>query len=136
MKLWNTNLRFNIDKSPYKEAYAFLKSMDRQKYRSYNHVIASALTEFFERREKESEDPFFETREREEEFISRIVEAVRFAVEKAMPEFMASYLLEKSLIKPQVSEKAGTGTVSSESVLENANSDTAAEDINFDFVGN
>ena len=87
--------------------------MDREKYKSYNRVIASALIDFFERKEKEENDPFLETREREEKFISRIVEAVRIAVEKAMPQFMA----RKSVYKNDVP-------------------DTGTDDINFDFVGN
>ena len=136
MKTWNTNLRFNIERSPYKEAYGYLKRMDRGKYKSYNRVIASALIVFFERKEKEENDPFLETREREEEFISRIVEAVRIAVEKAMPQFMASYLMKNSLITAGVPDNSGTGTVSGESVYKNDVLDTGADDINFDFVGN
>lgn len=96
MKIWNSNLRFNMDNPVYREAYDNLHEMDRQKYKSCNHVIAVAVNEYFRRQRQTEHDPYFETREREERFISEIVEAVGKAVREAMPVFMATYIMEKS----------------------------------------
>lgn len=131
--IWSTNLRFNLDKSPYREAYGYLKNMDRQAHKSINKVVAIAVCEHFKRLEKSENDPYFETREREDNFVKRIVEAVKTAVEKAMPSFMAAYITAKLSDIPNISRDS---TVSENSVLKEEISDTAADDIDFDFVGN
>lgn len=130
--IWSTNLRFNLDKSPYREAYGYLKNMDRKAYKSINKVVAIAVCEHFKRLEKSKNDPYFETREREDNFVNRIVEAVKIAVEKAMPSFMAAYITAKltDIPSPIIND-----TASENSVLTEGNSDTAADDIDFEFVG-
>lgn len=130
--IWSTNLRFNLDKSPYREAYSYLKNMDRKTHKSINKVVAIAVCEHFKRLEKSANDPYFETREREDNFVNRIVEAVKTAVENAMPSFMTAYITAKLTDIPNVS----IGRIISEnSVLKGENSNTAADDIDFDFVG-
>ena len=47
---------------------------------------------YFEHYFKRRDDPYFETREREERFIEQMVAAVGSAVEKALPGFMAAYI--------------------------------------------
>ena len=130
--IWSTNLRFNLDKSPYREAYSYLKNMDRKAHKSINKVVATAVCEHFKRFEKSANDPYFETREREDNFVNRIVEAVKIAVEKAMPSFMAAYITAKLVNMPNI---AISSTASENSVLKEENSDTVANDIDFDFVG-
>ena len=85
-------LRFNLDKPLHKKAFEYLKSMDKSAFKSYTQAAALAITEYFERYFKKCDDPYFETREREERFIEQIVVAVGNAVEKALPGFMAAYL--------------------------------------------
>ena len=130
--IWSTNLRFNLDKSPYREAYVYLKNMDRKAHKSINKVVAISVCEHFKRLEKSNNDPYFETREREDNFVNRIVEAVKTAVEKAMPSFMAAYITAKLT---DISSPIINDTVSENSVLKKEISDTAADDIDFDFVG-
>ena len=124
--IWSTNLRFNLNKSPYREAYALLKNMDRKTHKSINKVVANAVTEYFKRLERLETDPYFETREREETFVNRIVEAVRISVEKAMPTFMAAY----------ISSKLSEISFTEKSASKSGSSDTAESEIDFDFVGN
>ena len=130
--IWSTNLRFNLDKSPYREAYSYLKNMDRKAHKSINKVVATAVCEHFKRLKKSNNDPYFETREREDNFVNRIVEAVKIAVEKAMPSFMAAYITAKLSDIPNVSIGS---TVSENVVLKEENFDTAADNIDFEFVG-
>lgn len=130
--IWSTNLRFNLDKSPYREAYGYLKNMDRKAHKSINKVVAIAVCEHFRRLEKSANDPYFETREREDNFVNRIVEAVKIAVEKAMPSFMAAYITAKL---SDIPSPIINNTVYENVVLKEENSDTAAYDIDFDFVG-
>lgn len=130
--IWSTNLRFNLDKSPYREAYSYLKNMDRKAHKSINKVVAIAVCEHFKRLEKSANDPYFETREREDNFVNRIVEAVKIAVEKAMPSFMAAYITAKLSDIPNVSRGS---SISENVILKEESFDTAADDIDFEFVG-
>ena len=130
--IWSTNLRFNLDKSPYREAYSYLKNMDRKAHKSINKVVAIAVCEHFKRLEKSKNDPYFETREREDNFVNRIVEAVKIAVEKAMPSFMAAYITAKL---SDITNGSISSTASENVVLKEENSDTTADDIDFEFVG-
>ena len=130
--IWSTNLRVNLDKSPYREAYSYLKNMDRKAHKSINKVVAIAVCEHFKRLEKSANDPYFETREREDNFVNRIVETVKIAVEKAMPSFMAAYITAKL---SDITNVSIGSTVSENLVLKEENFDTAAGDIDFEFVG-
>ena len=85
-------LRFNLDKPLHKRAFEYLKTMDKSAFKSYTQAADLAITEYFERYFKKRDDPYFETREREERFIEQIVAAVGSAVEKALPGFMAAYI--------------------------------------------
>lgn len=91
-------LRFNLDKPLHKRAFEYLRSMDKSVFKFYTQAAAMALTEYFERYFRKFDDPYFETREREERFVEQIVAAVGSAVEKALPGFMAAYLT--GLAKP------------------------------------
>lgn len=66
--------------------------MDKSVFKSYTQAAALAISEYFERYFKMCDDPYLETREREERFVEQIVAAVGSAVEKALPGFMAAYL--------------------------------------------
>ena len=87
-----TNLRFNLEKELYRNAWEYLQTMDKQNFKSYNHVIALALVEYFNRYYQTQADPYFENREREEQFVTQIVEAVTSTLEKILPLFLAGYM--------------------------------------------
>ena len=89
MTVHSTNLRFNTEKETQRRAWEYLQGMDKQKFKSYSQVIAVALVEYFERQSQLKDDPFFETREREERFVDQIVAAVESALTKALPVFLA-----------------------------------------------
>lgn len=115
-------LRFNLDKPLHKKAFEYLRSMDKSAFKSYTQAAASALTEYFERYYKECDDPYLETREREERFVEQIVAVVWNAVEKALPGFMAAYLI--NLAQPY--QQTAPSTVEQEPDL---------SEIDLDFVG-
>ena len=66
-----TTLRFNLDKSLDRQAWEYLQSMDKDEFKSYSHVVAIAVTEYFKNYYHKKDDPYFETREREERFVTR-----------------------------------------------------------------
>ena len=77
----NTNLRFNLEKDLQRKAWEYLQTMDKQEFRSYSQVIALALVEYFDRYYRTQEDPYLETREREERFVDQILKAVEKSLE-------------------------------------------------------
>ena len=76
----STNLRFNLEKDTQKRAWQYLQTMD---------VIAVALVEYFDRYYRSQDDPYFETREREERFVNQIISSVESAMERTLPVFLA-----------------------------------------------
>ena len=85
----STNLRFNLEKDTQKRAWQYLQPMVKQHFKSYSNVIAVALVEYFDRYYRSRDDPYFETREREERFVNQIISSVESAMEKTLPVFLA-----------------------------------------------
>ena len=85
-------LRFNLDKPLDNKAFEHLQGMNKSQFKSYSHVAALAITEYFQRYYIKCDDPYFETREREDKFVQQIVAQIGTAVEKAMPSFLAACL--------------------------------------------
>ena len=85
----STNVRFNLDKDLQNKAWQYLQTMDKQKFKSYSNVIAVSLVDFFDRYYRSQDDPYLETREREERFVEQIITAVEHAMEKTLPIFLA-----------------------------------------------
>ena len=85
----STNLRFNLEKDTQNRAWQYLQTMDKQQFKSYSNVIAVALVAYFDRYYRSQDDPYLETREREERFVNQIVSSVESAMEKTLPIFLA-----------------------------------------------
>lgn len=124
--IWSTNLRFNLEKDMQRKAWEYLQTMDRQVFKSYSQVIAVAVVDFFVRYYRKQDDPYLETREREERFVSQIVTAVQTAMEKSLPVFLAGCM-------------AGAGQVAQpqnrESVPPLAEDAEPEPDIDWNFLG-
>ena len=121
-----TTLRFNIDKPLDRQAWEYLQGMDKDEFKSYSQAVALAVTEYFKRYYKRIDDPYFETREREERFVEQIVAAVESAVEKVLPSFLAA-CFSKMVMPYNVSQQ--------NSAINNSNENSTADEIDFDFVG-
>ena len=91
-EIHSTNLRLNMGKESHRRAWECLQTMDKGQFKSYSNVIAMALVEFFERKAKLQDDPYFETREREERFIRQIVSEVEKALDKVLPVYLAGFM--------------------------------------------
>ena len=62
----STNLRFNLEKESQRRAWEYLQGMDKAIFKSYSNAIALALVDYFSHYYKTQDDPYLETREREE----------------------------------------------------------------------
>ena len=72
-------LRFDLADEDERKAYDYLQSRDKAEFGSYTKLVSRAVNEFFERRARLEADPYFETREKEDAFIARVLDAVRYA---------------------------------------------------------
>lgn len=97
----STNLRFNLDKEVQNRAWQYLQTMDKQKFKSYSQVIAISLVDYFDRYYQKQDDPYLETREREERFVAQIVTAVENAMDKSLPVYLVGCMAGISQIAPQ-----------------------------------
>ena len=75
--LFTTTLRINLTKPEGRKAWAYLKSRDRSKYRSYSDAIIAAVNGFFDREQRLADDPYLETREKEDAFLQRVLDTVQ-----------------------------------------------------------
>ena len=75
-KTVSTNIRFNLKNEADRKAWEYLQSMDRKKYKSYSKAVVCALCEYFDREHKLSNDPYLETREKEDAFLNRILQTI------------------------------------------------------------
>lgn len=96
----STNLRFNLEKEPQRQAWEYLQTMNKAQFKSYSQTVALALVDYFDRYYQSQDDPYFETREREERFVSQIVTAVETAMEKTLPVFLAGCMAGLSATAP------------------------------------
>ena len=117
-----TCLRFNLNKPEHRMAWDILQKEEK----SHSKLIAEALGEYQERRSRLADDPFFESREREDKFVERIVGAVESAVKAELPSFLAACLVNIS----QPYNLAPTGNRTSDNSVEEVNT----EDIDYDFL--
>ena len=104
-RIINTNIRLNLCDEQDRKAWEYLQTMDRQKYKSYTKAVVAALNDYFEREYRNEEDPYLETREKEDAFLERVETAIRNGVKESVPMAMAKNLFE--LLVPFVKETAG-----------------------------
>ena len=145
-KVLTTCFRFNMDNPEHAKAWDYLHNYDKDKIKSTNVAAITAVNDYFDRMGKLADDPYFETRQREERFIQQIVSEVGKAFIAEMPKFLASLMLSLNRGYPMQAVSVGTdnsrgfaedGNSSATEGFENAdnseNVDYSA--IDFDFIG-
>lgn len=71
-QIYTTTLRLNLADEDDRRAYEHLQRMDKKQYRSYSKAIVTAINDHFERQARLASDPYLETREKEDAFLSLI----------------------------------------------------------------
>ena len=104
-RIINTNIRLNLCDEQDRQAWEYLQTMDREKYKSYTRAVVVALNDYFSREYRNEADPYLETREKEDAFLERVEIAVRDGVKESVPMAMAKNLLE--MLVPFVKESVG-----------------------------
>ena len=71
-KIINTNIRLNLCDEQDRQAWEYLQTMDREKYKSYTRAVVVALNDYFSREYRNEADPYLETREKEDAFLEKV----------------------------------------------------------------
>ena len=74
--IFTTTLRLNLANEDDRRAWEYLRSMDRTRYKSYSNAIVTAINDYFSRQKRLADDPFLETRERQDAFLREIKDTI------------------------------------------------------------
>ena len=127
-----TCFRFNLDNPEHAKAWGYLHDFDRDKVKSGNTAVVKAVNEYFDRMQKLSDDPYFETRQREERFVQQIVSEVGKAFIAEMPKFLASLMLS---LNTGYAVQAPAQPVSQANNTAEDDENDEYSDIDLDFIG-
>lgn len=75
-RLFKTTLRVRLDTPEGRKALGYLRNRDKTRYRSYSDAIIAAVNGYFDRERQLANDPYLETREKEDAFLQRVLETV------------------------------------------------------------
>ena len=81
--LFATTLRIDTSTPEGNQAVSWLKSRDKKEYPSYSDLITEAVNFFCARRHALENDPYLETRQKEDDFLRQIEEKVEQAIRQA-----------------------------------------------------
>lgn len=96
-KIWNKNVRFNTNNDVAIQAWDILHSDEvEQDYKSQNEFIICAINDYYERHISKKNDPYLETREKEDAFADRIVEKVERKVLSNLPAMLGLYVVKNN----------------------------------------
>lgn len=88
-KIINTNIRLNLLDEADRQAWEYLQTMDRKKYKSYTRAVVAAVNDYFDREYRREEDPYLETREKEDAFLGKVQIAIKEGVKESVPMALA-----------------------------------------------
>ena len=95
MKNKNHNIRFNMEKEAEKRAWERLHSEEvRRSFKSQNRFVIEAINDYYDRNLLKLDDPYLETREKEDAFADRIVGQVERKVLSNLPALIGMYIAQ------------------------------------------
>ncbi len=77
----NTNIRLNLNRPEDRQAWEHLQNMDRKKYKSYSRAVVAAINDYFTRQERLANDPYLESREKEDAFLQKVLDTIREGIQ-------------------------------------------------------
>ena len=77
----NTNIRLNLNRPEDRQAWEHLQNMDRKKYKSYSRAVVAAINDYFARQDRLANDPFLESREKEDAFLQKVIDTIREGIQ-------------------------------------------------------
>lgn len=104
----NTNIRLNLEREEDCRAWEYLQVMDRKRYKSYTRAVVAAINDYFGRQMQLAEDPYLETREKEDAFLQKVLETIEKGMAESKQDGLLSALLalqNGALAHPQEQEE-------------------------------
>ena len=96
MAVKNHNFRFNEDKEVERQAWEILHSKEvKEDFRSQNEFVIAAINDYYVRHLATKQDPYLESREKEDAFVKGIVEAVEKKVLDNLPGLAGMYMMQQ-----------------------------------------
>ena len=96
MAVKNHNFRFNEEKEAERQAWEILHSREvKEDFRSQNEFVIAAINDYYARHLATKQDPYLESREKEDAFVKGIVEAVEQKVLDNLPGLAGMYIMQR-----------------------------------------
>jgi hypothetical protein len=86
-------VRFYANNPKHKEAWEYLHQLDKDICSSHQDFIIEAINSYYHKIADLKDDPYLETREREEEFIKRITHGVMEQLIEDLPKVVGGFLI-------------------------------------------
>ena len=100
----NTNIRLNLNRPEDRQAWEHLQSMDRKKYKSYSRAVVAAINDYFARQDRLANDPFLESREKEDAFLQKVLDTIREGIQASDTGLAGLTALLQAIQTPSPSE--------------------------------
>lgn len=86
-------VRFYANNPKHKEAWEYLHQLDKDICSSQQDFMIDAINSYYHKMTELKDDPYLETREREEEFIKRITHGVMEQLTADLPKVVGGFLI-------------------------------------------
>ena len=107
-KTWNKNVRFNTNSESAMQAWSLLHSDEvKNGFKSQNEFIIYAINDYYERYVQKKDDPYLETREKEDAFVERIVSQVTEKILTNLPTLAGMYMMQQQAMLTAGLQNAG-----------------------------
>ena len=111
-------VRFYANNPKHKEAWEFLHQLDKDICSSQQDFIVDAINSYYHKMAELKDDPYLETREREEEFIKRITHGVMEHLTADLPKVVGGFLI--GLLAGETDSVSSIGRALAEKYTSNA----------------
>mgnify|MGYP000375057366 CR=1 FL=1 len=96
MAVKNHNFRFNEEKEAERQAWKILHSKEvKEDFRSQNEFVIAAINDYYARHLAIKNEPYLESREKEDAFVKNIVEAVEQKGLDNLPGLAGMYMMQQ-----------------------------------------
>lgn len=107
-KTWNKNVRFNTNSESAMQAWSLLHSDEvKNGFKSQNEFIICAINDYYERYVQKKDDPYLETREKEDAFVELIVSQVTEKILTNLPTLAGMYMMQQQAMLTAGLQNAG-----------------------------
>ena len=121
-KTWNKNVRFNTNSESAMQAWSLLHSDEvKNGFKSQNEFIICAINDYYERYVQKKDDPYLETREKEDAFVERIVSQVTEKILTNLPTLAGVYMMQQQAMLTAGLQNAGMPVMNFTADATNAN---------------